>query len=344
MRTSGAEKILTQWAGTSCGTATLLPRSTGELRSRKRQRVGAAREPHFLHQKDQKPKRTRDIEEISAELSESKDAGRLIGSVKRHAPDELSTFLMIPTTVLNNSYTPLSASSHDSYGVELNQKLLSKTLSIPIEAPINSDTQFPTDVAGLDEQLHKLSQITNVDIVGFEAEHSDEEIQLARNELALFIEAVSAIELESQKKFGRSAGAKPVLWSNQTQEGQVNMLLGWLFQRLDPAMRENIAELNAKIVEQIKAKPPPEMTHNLLRNVSSIQWPTFSSGLLVPVQRFSKQALSCIAQAKSLAPLQMSGAAGRRGLGGQALLCKLQKCRLILAGMLPWMDRRRSAR
>ena len=64
----------------------------------------------------------RRIEEISAELSESKDAGQLIGSVKRHAPDELATFLLIPTTVLNNSYTPLSASSHDPYGVRAQSK------------------------------------------------------------------------------------------------------------------------------------------------------------------------------------------------------------------------------
>ena len=60
----------------------------------------------------------RRIEEISAELSESKDAGRLIGAVKRHAPDEVPSLLAILISVLNGSYVPLSdVAAHDQYGV-----------------------------------------------------------------------------------------------------------------------------------------------------------------------------------------------------------------------------------
>ena len=143
---------------------------------------------------------------------------------------------------------------------DLNKTLFSKILSIPIDATGESDAQnrFPTDVEALDEQLHHFSQLSNVGIVEFVASHSDHDIQLARSELALFMEAVANTELDSQKKFGRSAGAKPILWSNQTQEGQVNMLLAWLFQRLDPPMRKNIASLNAILAKQVVPKSPPE--------------------------------------------------------------------------------------
>jgi len=199
----------------------------------------------------------RHIQETSEELRKRKSAGPLIGAVKRHAPDELPTLLTIITSVLNSSYVPLNeAAEYDEYGVDLNKKLISKTLSIPIEAPDNPDQQsrFPTDVTALDQQLHNLSQkIKDVGIAEFVSSHSDEQIVLARRELALFMWAATLIEQSNQKKLGQSSGAKPILWSNETQQGQANMLIAWLFVRRDPTMQNNIALLNAQIVEQLKS-------------------------------------------------------------------------------------------
>jgi hypothetical protein len=196
------------------------------------------------------------IQETSEELRERKDAGRLIGAVKRHAPDALSSFLAIGFSVLNSSYVPFYVGAEpDEDGVDPNENLFSKTLSIPINAPDNSEAQnkFPTDVTALDQRLHNLSQIINVGIADFVSSQGESEIQLARNELALFMGAVSAIEQLNQEKSGQSLGAKPILWSNQTQDGQANMLIGWLFVRRDPTMQKAITELNAQIIEQIKS-------------------------------------------------------------------------------------------
>jgi len=192
------------------------------------------------------------IEETSELIRERKDVGRLFGAVKRHRPDELTTFLAIIITVLNGSYIPLSdVAAHDEHGVDLNEELLSKTLSIPIHAAGNSNpqTRFATDVTSLDQQLHNLSQLLDVGISDFVSSHNDEQIELARSEIALLMWVVSQVEKSNQEKFGQSSGAKPILWSNQTQEGQANMLIAWLYVRRDPTMRKSIAMLNAQINE-----------------------------------------------------------------------------------------------
>jgi hypothetical protein len=189
------------------------------------------------------------LQDISATLSKRKNAGPLIGAVKRHAPKQIESIMALVLSVLNGSYLSLKANSHDTYEIEVAEKLLSKSLSIPVtdNEKAGSETHFPTSVEALDGKFLEISEFAKIDVAGFVASQSDTEIQDARSELSLFMLAVSAIETTNQQKLGVSSGAKPILWSNQDPTGQANILVGWLLMRRNPVMRENVRALNAQI-------------------------------------------------------------------------------------------------
>jgi len=194
------------------------------------------------------------ITTISADLSDRKDAGRLVGAIKRHAADQLQDFLEIMVSILNGSYVPLNSNSQDEYSRERLDGLFSKSLSIPVtgaEIP-NDNKHFPTNVSDFDEMLSIIARFAEIDVASFINGLSHAEIHEGRAEIATLMHFVAAIEQEATKQTGKSAGAKPILWLNADATGQASALIGWLLMRRDPTMRSNIAGLNKLIVQQIE--------------------------------------------------------------------------------------------
>lgn len=194
------------------------------------------------------------LQKMAAQLNQRKDAGRLIGAVKRHDPGQLPDMLAIMSNIVNGSFMPLNSNSQDEYDRDRLQKLFAKSFSIPVsqqDIP-NDNSHFPISVPDLDEMLVKIARFSDIDMGEFLAGTSDSEIETARNEIAPFLNFTAFLEQSSQKNLGKTMGAKALAWSNASPKGQAAILLGWLLVRRDPVMQEKINALNKIISHQIK--------------------------------------------------------------------------------------------
>jgi hypothetical protein len=193
------------------------------------------------------------LQQIKCELRTKKDAGKLIGSVKRHAPDQLEDFLAIVLSVISGDYIPLSESSYDQYEMDRLTKLFGGSLSIPAkDSDILVDNRhFSASVEGLDGQLAIMAGLLSVDCEKAVSEMSDQEIAAARQELAIFLFGISAVERGNMNAYGETSGAKSIVWLNASATSQAIVLVGWLLRRT-PKLIKNISQINKAIVDQIE--------------------------------------------------------------------------------------------
>lgn len=179
----------------------------------------------------------------------------MIGSVQRHNKGEMVDFLSILLGVFSGNYMPLSDYDHSTERFERKktERLLSKPFDIPIkdaDIPLD-DTHFPISVEALDLKFREMSGIGNVNMGDFIRSLPDEEINSARQQMALIMATVSAVEAYTQRQYMRSSGTKAILWANRDQNLQASHLMGWLILRRDPTFKEISATYCATLEKQL---------------------------------------------------------------------------------------------
>jgi hypothetical protein len=195
------------------------------------------------------------IREIGEQLESNRSRWPMIGSVQRHNKGEMVDFLSILLGVFSGTYMPLSDYDHstDSFERKKTERLLSKPFDVPIkDADIPMDgTHFPISVEALDLKFQEMSGIGNVNMEDFICSLPDEEVNSARQQMALIMTAVSAAESHTQQQYMRSSGTKAILWANRDQNLQASHLMGWLILLRNPIFKEISATYCAALKEQL---------------------------------------------------------------------------------------------